>query len=817
MPNTDRKLRAFLCYASQDKPAVREIYQRLKDEGWITPWLDEEKLELGQPWKRTIENALKSTDVVIIFLSKTSVYKEGFVQRELNYAWDISLEKPQHVIFLIPLRLDEVDVPELLQERQWGNYYGEEKERTYHILLRSLKSRYDQLTEYEEIEKVRLRYDNINRGEYVIGQKYKWIVREKLGEGYSGEVYLAQSENEFSTIGVLKRLSPSMFTNDLAGPASHSQIQKEGEILRVLNGFRGKLSGYEIGVPKLLDCSPANPGPSFQYFIVMEKAPGTKLTDFLSKDDQSITRIILLQAFSSLLLFLDAIHKHGIIWNDIKIDHIFWDPTKKLITIIDWANGQFAELDGVTRDRRFSFDDDYVQFADMAGRVLKTFAPRLLRELEWPDPETWNKNTEIINELRVSLSKSIGKESEESILEYNSRINEPNSSASADIYKNADETEHMMDDAESLFYGGQYAEAVKKYDLVLAIDPNWERAREHRALAVRYLHEGQIPASALPLEVAILYGKAQSVARVGDFSKALELLTQAKEILLYKGINKWAEGIDFEFRLLEYLDAEKIAAEGVRLFDQGEFNAAIYKVDKALHATQLPKYKYLVEQYRQFEVDYNDVSNDVFMGVGNPDVIIRALKKLDTMSSEYDEHPSLQKLRSRLQNIIPSIMEILVQEIKGLKTKSERASTLDAAQVAAQQAKSKIDQVIRFAITDSSVVRLNQEISSQISNLAQLENSLIMAQDVYLRRKVWPSEAWAISEEVRDRFPKDPKVLELQRNLSGYQTIKTILLLVILIIAILLLWFVSKWAISFYNSLIFSDITTAVYSVVFKT
>ncbi len=50
MPTTDRKLRVFLCHASQDKPIVRELYQRLLAEGWIDAWLNEKKLfsaELG--------------------------------------------------------------------------------------------------------------------------------------------------------------------------------------------------------------------------------------------------------------------------------------------------------------------------------------------------------------------------------------------------------------------------------------------------------------------------------------------------------------------------------------------------------------------------------------------------------------------------------------------------------------------------------------------------------------------------------------------------------------------------------------------------
>jgi len=44
MPATDRKLRVFLCHASQDKPVVRELYQRLLAEGWIDPGWMKEKL-----------------------------------------------------------------------------------------------------------------------------------------------------------------------------------------------------------------------------------------------------------------------------------------------------------------------------------------------------------------------------------------------------------------------------------------------------------------------------------------------------------------------------------------------------------------------------------------------------------------------------------------------------------------------------------------------------------------------------------------------------------------------------------------------------
>jgi hypothetical protein len=62
MPTTDRKLRVFLCHSSNDKPIVRELYRRLSAEGWIDPWLDEEKLLPGQDWDMEIEKAVETAD-----------------------------------------------------------------------------------------------------------------------------------------------------------------------------------------------------------------------------------------------------------------------------------------------------------------------------------------------------------------------------------------------------------------------------------------------------------------------------------------------------------------------------------------------------------------------------------------------------------------------------------------------------------------------------------------------------------------------------------------------------------------------------------
>jgi hypothetical protein len=140
-----RKLRVFLCHASQDKPAVRELYRRLVSEEEIDPWLDEENLLPGQDWDLEIEKAVEASDAVIVCISNRSVTKEGYVQKELRKVLDIALEKPEDTIFIIPLRLDECELPRRLRTWQSVDYFPEDqKSRAYQRLKQSLNIRSNQ-------------------------------------------------------------------------------------------------------------------------------------------------------------------------------------------------------------------------------------------------------------------------------------------------------------------------------------------------------------------------------------------------------------------------------------------------------------------------------------------------------------------------------------------------------------------------------------------------------------------------------------------------------------------------------------------------
>ena len=137
VPSPAHGLVVFLCHCSEDKPMVREIDRVLKSNGF-QPWLDEDDIFPAHLWDKEIKQGLRSSHAVIICLSNTFVRKEGYVQKELRYAIDIANEKPEGVVFLIPVRLDNCEIlPSLadLQFIDWFKLDGSEK------MLRALRER----------------------------------------------------------------------------------------------------------------------------------------------------------------------------------------------------------------------------------------------------------------------------------------------------------------------------------------------------------------------------------------------------------------------------------------------------------------------------------------------------------------------------------------------------------------------------------------------------------------------------------------------------------------------------------------------------
>jgi hypothetical protein len=122
---------------------VRDLYGRLRSAaGYISPWLDEEDLLPGQRWEDEIPRAVRDSDVVIVCLSRSSVNRTGYVQKEIKYALDVADEQPEGTIFLIPARLEQCELPGRLKHLHCVELY---EARGFDKLTRALKSRAEEL------------------------------------------------------------------------------------------------------------------------------------------------------------------------------------------------------------------------------------------------------------------------------------------------------------------------------------------------------------------------------------------------------------------------------------------------------------------------------------------------------------------------------------------------------------------------------------------------------------------------------------------------------------------------------------------------
>jgi len=126
---------------------VRQLYGQLIKDGFRV-WLDEEELLPGQEWETEITKAVRNSNIVIICLSRESLTKSGYIHKEIRFALDVAEEKSDGVIFIIPARLEECEVPDKLKRWQWVDLY---KQNGYQRLLLSLKtnlSQQDKTSEY---------------------------------------------------------------------------------------------------------------------------------------------------------------------------------------------------------------------------------------------------------------------------------------------------------------------------------------------------------------------------------------------------------------------------------------------------------------------------------------------------------------------------------------------------------------------------------------------------------------------------------------------------------------------------------------------
>jgi DNA-binding response OmpR family regulator len=119
----------FISYARTDENTVRSIYKTLLNKKH-RPWMDIHSIRGGENWFRAINKAIDECEIFLAVLSNNSVSRRGVIQKELKKAMDKWEGMLPDDIYILPLRIDDCPIPELLKDLHvidWDTGKGRKK------------------------------------------------------------------------------------------------------------------------------------------------------------------------------------------------------------------------------------------------------------------------------------------------------------------------------------------------------------------------------------------------------------------------------------------------------------------------------------------------------------------------------------------------------------------------------------------------------------------------------------------------------------------------------------------------------------------
>jgi TIR domain len=114
----------FISYARIDRDMARRVFECLETTEGIDPWFDEESLLPGAKWRPEIRKAIRESDYFLALVSSKSIQGRGVRHSELDQALDILKEFPPSARYLIPVRLNDCQMPrDELEEINWVDFF----------------------------------------------------------------------------------------------------------------------------------------------------------------------------------------------------------------------------------------------------------------------------------------------------------------------------------------------------------------------------------------------------------------------------------------------------------------------------------------------------------------------------------------------------------------------------------------------------------------------------------------------------------------------------------------------------------------------
>ena len=177
----------------------------------------------------------------------------------------------------------------------------------------------------------------------------------------------------------------------------------------------------------------------------------------------------------------------------------------------------------------------------------------------------------------------------------------------------------------------------------------------------------------------------------------------------------------------------------------------------------------------------------------DPLLAAQAKADLELLSATYEENPVVLRLRNRLDANIPRVLGPLKEKARSYKNQAEQSASIEDSQSLAKQALNCLEQIRSLQGLDENSDRLFNDTDKLLREVTRLQTELTQARTAYEEQKSWPAQAAKLSQVVRDRYPGDPGVIQLNRLLARYFTLQGMIRYGLIALGVLILagmaWF----------------------------
>lgn len=134
-----KRKKVFISYCHKDNAFINDIICMLKESG-VSLWVDTESIDFGENFSAAISSGIEECDLAVLFLSK-NYSNSKYANFELQ---NIVCKMIQENMNWFTVKLDDVDVKQILPVLQNYKYYDFDETKDITDLVKEIKKRVDQ-------------------------------------------------------------------------------------------------------------------------------------------------------------------------------------------------------------------------------------------------------------------------------------------------------------------------------------------------------------------------------------------------------------------------------------------------------------------------------------------------------------------------------------------------------------------------------------------------------------------------------------------------------------------------------------------------